>query len=224
MMAINKLSLAKMIDHTLLKAASTREDIVRLCDEGKRFGFASVVVNPTYVSLASRLMKGTGVKVCTVVGFPLGANTPEVKAYEAWNCLMNGAEELDMVMNIGALKSGNLDLVKRDIEGVVRVAKPRHVVTKVILETCYLSREEKVNACRVVLESGADFVKTSTGFGPQGVTLEDVKLLKDLVANKIGIKASGGIRTYYEALSMIEAGATRLGSSSGVQILAEASE
>jgi len=223
-MAINKAALAKMIDHTLLKAASTREEVMRLCDEGKRLGFAAVVVNPTYVSLASRLMKGTGVKVDTVVGFPLGANTPEVKAYEAWNCLVNGADELDMVMNVGALKSGNLDLLKKDIEGVVRVAKARRALTKVILETCYLSREEKVNACLVVLESGADFVKTSTGFGAHGATVDDVKLLKELVSNKIGVKASGGIRTYQEALSMIEAGATRLGSSSGVQILSEAPE
>jgi deoxyribose-phosphate aldolase len=223
-MALNKAALAKMIDHTLLKTASTREEVMRFCDEGKRFGFATVVVNPTYVSLASRLMKGTVVKVGTVVGFPLGANTPEVKAYEASNCLMNGAEELDMVMNIGALKSGNLDLVKRDIGGVVRVAKARHALSKVIIEACYLSREEKVNACLVVLESGADFVKTSTGFGAQGATVEDVKLLKELVADKIGVKASGGIRTYRDALSMIEAGATRVGASSGMQIIAEAPE
>jgi deoxyribose-phosphate aldolase len=220
-MAVDRIKLAKMIDLTLLKAYATREDVVKLCEEGRRYGFAAVCVNPSFVSQASRLLKGSGVKAATVIGFPLGANTTEVKAFEAENAVLHGAEELDMVMNIGALKSGDTALVKRDIEAVVEVAKEKGVALKVIIEACYLTEGEKASACMLAADSGAGFVKTSTGFGASGATVEDVRLMKETVGERVEVKAAGGIRTYEFALNLIEAGASRLGTSSGVKIVEE---
>ena len=214
-----KKQLAKMIDHTLLKPYATQEDIVRLCDEAKKYDFAAVCIHPTYVNLASELLRGSGVKVDTVIGFPLGANTPRVKAYEAEVAIAEGAEELDMVINIGALKSGDFHLVRKDIVAVVKAAKKGNATLKVIIEACYLTDEEKVRVCQIILESGCDFVKTSTGFGDYGAKVEDVKLLRKIVGNQMGVKAAGGIRTYADALKMINAGASRLGASSGIRIL-----
>ncbi len=218
-MHIKKKQLAKMIDHTLLKPYATLEDIVRLCDEAKKYDFAAVCIHPTYVNLASELLRGSGVKVDTVIGFPLGANTPKAKAYEAEVAISEGAEELDMVINIGALKSGDFHLVRKDIVAVVKAAKKGNATLKVIIEACYLTDEEKVRVCQIILESGCDFVKTSTGFGDYGAKVEDVKLLRKIVGNQMGVKAAGGIRTYADALKMINAGASRLGASSGIRIL-----
>ena len=218
-MHIKKKQLAKMIDHTLLKPYATQEDIVRLCDEAKKYDFAAVCIHPTYVNLASELVRGSGVKVDTVIGFPLGANTPKAKAYEAEVAIAEGAEELDMVINIGALKSGDFHLVRKDIVAVVKAAKKGNATLKVIIEACYLTDEEKVRVCQIILESGCDFVKTSTGFGDYGAKVEDVKLLRKIVGNQMGVKAAGGIRTYADALKMINAGASRLGASSGIRIL-----
>jgi deoxyribose-phosphate aldolase len=216
-MKLSRVELAQMIDHTLLKPESKTEDILRICQEAKQFGFATVVVNPTHVSLAAETLKNSDVKVCTVIGFPLGATTTEVKKFEAKNALENGADELDMVINIGALKSAEFDRVLQDITGVVKVAKGNTV--KVIIETCYLTEEEKVKACQLAKEAGAQFVKTSTGFGPGGATLEDVKLMRKTVGTDMGVKAAGGIRTNEDALRMIQAGATRLGASAGINII-----
>jgi len=218
-MHIKKKQLAKMIDHTLLKPNAMRTDIERLCDEAKIYGFAAVCINPTYVPLASELLRGSDVKVDTVIGFPLGANTPTVKAYEAEVAITEGAEELDMVINIGALKSGDFHLVKEDIVAVVTVAQKGNATLKVIIEACYLTDEEKVKVCQIILDSGCDFVKTSTGFGDYGAKVEDVQLLRKIAGNQMGVKAAGGIRTYEDALKMINAGASRLGASSGIRIL-----
>lgn len=218
-MSIKKKQLAKMIDHTLLKPYAMQKDIVRLCDEAKRYGFAAVCVNPTYVPLASELLRGSGVKVDTVIGFPLGANTPKAKAYEAEVAIADGAEELDMVINIGALKSGDFHLVKKDIVAVVKAAQKGNATLKVIIEACYLTDEEKVKVCQIILDSGCDFVKTSTGFGDYGAKVEDVKLLRKIAGNQMGVKAAGGIRTYEDALKMVNAGASRLGASNGIRIL-----
>jgi len=224
MMAIGGNKLAKMIDHTLLKPYATRDHVVRLCEEGKKYGFVAVCINPIYVSLATKLLRGSGVKIDTVIGFPLGANTFEAKVFEAENAIVNGAGELDMVINISALKSGDLDLVRGDIEAVVDVARRGNALLKVIVEACYLTREEKVKICQIILESGADFIKTSTGFGDYGAKVEDVRLIRELVGNRMGVKAAGGIRTYADALMMIDAGASRLGTSSGVKIIEECPE
>ena len=210
--------ISSIIDHTLLKPDATEDDVKRICEEALTYDFASVCVNPCWVKLASQLLTGSNVKTCTVIGFPLGANTTEVKTFEAKNAINNGAEELDMVINIGALKSKKYDEVKQDIERIVEVAAPS-VTVKVILETSLLTDEEKKKAAIIAMEAGADFVKTSTGFGPGGATVYDVKLLKGVVGNRIGIKAAGGIRTYEKALQMISAGAIRIGTSSGVQII-----
>jgi len=218
-MSVKKKQLARMIDHTLLKPYALRKDIVRLCDEAKRYGFAAVCVNPTYVPLASELLRGSGVKVDTVIGFPLGANTSKAKAYEAEVAIADGAEELDMVINIGALKSGDFHLVRNDIVAVVKVAQKGNATLKVIIEACYLTDEEKVKVCQIILDSGCDFVKTSTGFGDYGAKVEDVKLLRKIAGNQMGVKAAGGIRTYEDALKMVNAGASRLGASSGIRIL-----
>lgn len=212
-------NIAKMIDHTLLKADTTKAQIVKLCEEAKQYGFASVCVNPTWVATATELLKGTDVKVCTVIGFPLGASTPETKAFETKNAIENGAEEVDMVINIGALKDGNDDLVERDIRAVVEAAKGKALV-KVIIETCLLTEEEKVRACQLAVKAGADYVKTSTGFSTGGATTEDVALMRKTVGKNIGVKASGGVRDIKSAMAMIEAGATRIGTSSGVAIIA----
>ncbi len=207
-----------MIDHTLLKPDASKEDIFQLCQEAKKYKFAAVCVNPYYVAYCKELLKDTGVKIATVIGFPLGANTKETKAFETLNSINKGADEVDMVINIAALKNGEYQVVKDDIEAVVDVASYRAQV-KVIIETSLLDDVEKKKACQIVLEAGADFVKTSTGFSSGGATLEDVKLMKSIVGEKMQIKASGGIRDLETAKMMIEAGATRLGTSSGVKIV-----
>ncbi|MDH5438364.1 MAG: deoxyribose-phosphate aldolase [Candidatus Bathyarchaeota archaeon] len=219
---VTKEKLAKLIDYTLLKPDATKDDIKRLCEEAKKYGFWSVCVNPTYVSLANDILRETDVKVCSVVGFPLGANTPEVKALEAERAVNDGASEIDMVINIGALKSRDYELVEEDIRKVVERAKARKdTVVKVIIETGLLTEDEKVLACRLVKESGADFVKTSTGFNAPGATVHDVKLMRSVVGSNFGLKASGGIKTHRDATKLIEAGANRIGTSSGVAIIGE---
>ncbi|KAF0825588.1 deoxyribose-phosphate aldolase [Cytobacillus firmus] len=211
-------NVAKMIDHTLLKADATKDQIEKICAEAKEYNFASVCVNPTWVKLSSDLLNGTEVKVCTVIGFPLGASTPETKAFETKNAIENGATEVDMVINIGALKGGDNELVERDIRAVVDAAKGK-ALTKVIIETCLLTEEEKVRACELSVKAGADFVKTSTGFSTGGATAEDIALMRKTVGPDIGVKASGGVRSAEDAQKMIEAGATRIGASSGAAIV-----
>ncbi len=220
-MELTDQKLAKHIDHTLLKPEASELEIKQLCEEAENFGFFSVCVNPMYLDRVVEKLKRTKIKICTVIGFPLGANTPEVKAFEANDAILRGAQELDMVMNIGALKSGNLSLVSEDIEGVVSSARRRSVLVKVIVETSLLNNEEKRIACRICERAGADFVKTSTGWGTRGATIEDVKLLRAAVSPQIGVKASGGIRTASKAIALIAAGANRIGTSSGVKIMAE---
>lgn len=212
-------NIAGMIDHTLLKANAVEEEIVKLVNEAKQYSFASVCINPTWVSKAAELLAETpDVKVCTVIGFPLGATTPETKAFEAANAIDNGAKEVDMVINIGALKDKQDKLVERDIRAVVEAAKGKALV-KVIIETCLLTDEEKVRACELSVKAGADFVKTSTGFSTGGATVEDVRLMRQTVGPNVGVKASGGIRSREDALAMIEAGASRIGASSGIAIV-----
>ena len=211
------MKLNKYIDHTLLKPDASQEQIETLIEEAKKYDFASVCVNPTWVNFAAQSLKGTDVKVCTVIGFPLGANTPELKAFETSDAIQNGANEIDMVINIGALKSRNFDLVERDIRAVVEAAKG--TLVKVIIETCLLTDDEKVKACQIAQKAGADFVKTSTGFSTGGATVEDVALMRKTVGPDMGVKASGGARSYEDALAFIEAGATRIGASSGVAIM-----
>ena len=213
-------NIASYIDHTLLKPDATVDQIESLVNEAKKHNFASVCVNPTWVSYCANLLEGTDIKVCTVIGFPLGATTPDVKRMETVSAIENGAREVDMVINIGALKSGKLDLVKRDIETVVEAAKGKALV-KVIIETSLLTDKEKIQACKLAKEAGADYVKTSTGFSGGGATVEDVRLMRSTVGPDMGVKASGGIRTYEDAKNMIEAGATRIGASSGVKIVEE---
>jgi len=205
--------MSSYIDHTLLKPEATREDIIRLCREAVKYKFYSVCINPSHVLTAARELQNTGVKVCAVVGFPLGATTTEVKAFEAAEAVDNGADEIDMVIHIGALKSGDQDYVRNDIAAVVRAAKKSSV--KVIIETGLLSENEKKLACSLASEAGAAFVKTSTGFGPGGASIADIQLMRETVGPKVGIKASGGVRTAETAREMIKAGATRIGTSSG---------
>jgi deoxyribose-phosphate aldolase len=212
-------NLAKMIDHTLLKPDATPDQIAQLCFEARKYGFASVCVNPTWVKLCAELLKGSPVKVCTVIGFPLGATASEVKAFEATNAMDQGATEIDMVINIGAMKARELEFLAQDIRGVVNAAHSRDIIVKVILETVLLTDEEKTIACLISKEAGADFVKTSTGFAGGGATVQDVALMRRVVGPEIGVKASGGVRTYEDAESMIKAGATRIGASAGVKIL-----
>lgn len=211
------MKLNKYIDHTLLKADASQEQIETLIEEAKKYDFASVCVNPTWVNFAAQALKATDVKVCTVIGFPLGANTPELKAFETSDAIQNGANEVDMLINIGALKSRNFDLVERDIRAVVEAAKG--TLVKVIIETCLLTDDEKVKACQIAQKAGADFVKTSTGFSTGGATVEDVALMRKTVGPDMGVKASGGARSYEDALAFIKAGATRIGASSGVAIM-----
>lgn len=211
------MKLNKYIDHTLLKPDASQEQIATLIEEAKKYDFASVCVNPTWVSFSAQALKGTDVKVCTVIGFPLGANTPELKAFETSDAIRNGAKEIDMVINIGALKSQNFDLVERDIRAVVEAAKG--TLVKVIIETCLLTDDEKVKACQIAQKAGADFVKTSTGFSTGGATVADVALMRKTVGPDMGVKASGGARSYEDALAFIKAGATRIGASSGVAIM-----
>jgi deoxyribose-phosphate aldolase len=212
---------ARYIDHTLLKPDATRDEILKVCEEGVRFGFASVCINPIWVRDAACALRGSGVKVCTVIGFPLGANEPDTKAYEARRAIFDGASELDMVINIGALKSGDHDLVSRDIRGVVQVAHEVGYVCKVIIETALLTDDEKISACLIAKEAGADFVKTSTGFSKGGATAADVALMRRAVGGQMGVKASGGVRDLKQAQEMIHAGATRIGASVGVKIIQE---
>ena len=211
------MKLNKYIDHTLLKPDASQEQIETLIEEAKKYDFASVCVNPTWVSFAAQALKATDVKVCTVIGFPLGANTPELKAFETSDAIQNGANEIDMVINIGALKSRNFDLVERDIRAVVEAAKG--TLVKVIIETCLLTDDEKVKASQLAQKAGADFVKTSTGFSTGGATVADVALMRKTVGPDMGVKASGGARSYEDALAFIKAGATRIGASSGVAIM-----
>jgi len=218
--ALRKLS--GFIDHTLLRPDATQIQVERLCHEALRFGFAVACVNPVWVPLAARMLHGSDVRVGTVAGFPLGASTTTQKRTEAWTTICAGAQEIDMVMNIGAMKSGDPDRVESDVRGVVEVCRENGAVVKVILENAYLTDEEKVAACRVAELAGADFVKTSTGFGPSGATQADVRLMRQTVSPAVGVKAAGGIRTLTDALRMLEAGANRLGTSAGVAILQEA--
>ena len=210
--------LAGMIDHTLLKADATEAQVRKLCEEALKYGFASVCINPANVALAASMLRGSAVRVCTVIGFPLGATTPTAKAVETRDALANGAQEVDMVINVGALKSGNYDMVRRDVQGVVDAAAGAATV-KVILETALLSDEEKIKASLIAKYAGADFVKTSTGFGPGGATAEDVALMRRTVGNSMGVKASGGIRNFETAQKMVTAGATRIGASASVAIV-----
>jgi deoxyribose-phosphate aldolase len=210
--------LASLIDHTLLKPDATRDDLERLCREAAQYCFASVCVNPNWVPLCRELLRGTGVKVCTVIGFPFGSHLPDVKAYEARRAVEQGAEEVDMVINIGALKSKDYALVEQDIGGVVK-AVGRNTVVKVILETALLTRDEKVMGCTLAKAAEADYVKTSTGYGGGGATVEDVRLMRETVGPEVGVKASGGIRTKEDVEAMVAAGATRIGASAGVKIV-----
>lgn len=209
--------LASMIDHTLLKADATRAEIEKLCAEARQYQFASVCVQPFRVALCADLLKDTNVKICTVIGFPLGANRAEVKAMEAVRACADGAQELDMVMNIGALKDGNLGAVENDMSAVVKAAQGRTV--KVILETSLLTNEEIARCCAIAEIAGCDYVKTSTGFGPGGATVAHVTLMKETVGDRLGVKASGGIRDRQTMMAMIEAGATRIGTSHGVALI-----
>jgi deoxyribose-phosphate aldolase len=211
--------LAKTIDHTLLKPDATQDQIAQLCYEARKYGFASVCVNPTWVELCAQLLKGSAVKVCTVIGFPLGASAPEVKAFETQTALRQGAGEIDMVINIGALKARDLELVARDIRGVVAAAHAQGALVKVIIEAVLLTDEEKTIACLLSKEAGADFVKTSTGFASGGATVHDVELMRRTVGPEMGVKAAGGVRTYEDAEKMLQAGATRIGASAGVKII-----
>jgi deoxyribose-phosphate aldolase len=213
------LDLARYIDHTLLRPDATAEEIDELCAEAREFNFASVCINPTWVRRAAADLRGTDVAVCTVIGFPLGATTPEVKAWEARKALRDGAREVDMVINVGALKSGNYELVLQDIERVVDAAHEVGAICKVILETSLLSDEEKVMASALARQARADFVKTSTGFGGGGATVYDVALMRETVGPEMGVKASGGVKTLEDVEDMIAAGATRIGASAGVQIV-----
>lgn len=213
-------ALARKIDHTLLKPEATKEQIEKLCDEAKTYRFYSVCVNPSWVETASELLKGTDVKVCTVIGFPLGATTTEVKREETKDAIAKGATEVDMVIPVGKLKSGQDEAVKADIAAVVEAAKDQALV-KVIIETSLLTEEEKVKACQLAVEAGADYVKTSTGFSTGGATVEDIRLMRQTVGPDIGVKASGGIRDLKTANAMIEAGASRIGASSSVAIVSE---
>lgn len=212
------MKLAQYIDHTLLKPEATEEKIIKICNEAKEHNFASVCVNPFYASLVSEQLKGTSVKTCVVIGFPLGATTKEVKAFEAKDAIKNGAQELDMVINVGALKDKKYDVVKDDIKAVVEAAKGNALV-KVIIETCLLTKDEIVKACEIAKEADADFVKTSTGFSTGGAKVEDVKLMRETVGSDMGVKASGGVRTTEDAKAFIEAGATRIGASASIAII-----
>lgn len=214
--------IAKMIDHTLLKPEATQDQIAQLCYEAHKHGFAAVCVNPSYVKLCGELLQGTPVHVCTVVGFPLGATPPEVKGYEAQQAIDDGATEVDMVINIGALKSKDYALVERDIASVARVCHAGGAILKVIIEAALLSDEDKVIASQLAKAAGADYVKTSTGFGPGGATVHDVELMRRAVGPEMGIKAAGGIKSYEDAKAMVAAGATRIGASAGIKIVQQA--
>jgi deoxyribose-phosphate aldolase len=215
--------MARLIDHTLLKPDACENGIRTLCDEAARYGFATVCINPTWVQTAAGLLRNTSVGVCTVVGFPLGANTPDVKIYETRRAIFDGATEIDMVINVGAMKSKDYQKVEEDILGVTCCCKEAKVISKVIIEAALLDEEEKIKACTLAAAAGADFVKTSTGFGPGGATVEDVSLMRQVVGEKLGVKAAGGVRDAATATKMVEAGATRIGASAGIRIVAQPS-
>ena len=208
----------KLIDHTLLKQDATPEQIVNLCEEAKKFDFMSVCVNPAYVPLATSCLKGSDVKVCTVIGFPLGMNLTKTKVEEAVLCVKEGAQEVDMVINVGMLKAGHDDYVREEIREIKQAVGSK-IILKVIIETCLLNDEEIVRACKAAKEAGADFVKTSTGFSTGGATVEAVKLMRETVGPEMGVKASGGVRTHEDLIKMVEAGANRIGTSSGAKII-----
>jgi len=216
---LTDISLARMIDHTMLKPDATPEEITTLCEEAKKYNFASVCINPSYVPLCSRLLSGTQVKVCTVIGFPLGATTTATKRAEAEEVLNEGAQEVDMVINVGMLKAGDYKYVFNDINQVVLAAKRKNAVTKVIIETALLTDEEKVKACLISKEAKSDFVKTSTGFSKGGATAGDIALMRYVVGSSVGVKASGGVRTLEDAEEMIKSGADRIGASASVKIV-----
>ncbi|HLS60837.1 MAG TPA: deoxyribose-phosphate aldolase [Virgibacillus sp.] len=213
-------NIANKIDHTLLKAETTKEQVIKLCAEAMEYGFYSVCINSEWVKEASRQLEGSEVKVCTVIGFPLGATTTETKVFETKNAIENGAREVDMVINIGQLKDENEECVEKDVRAVVNAAKDKALV-KVIIENCLLTEEEKVRACELAVKAGADYVKTSTGFSTGGATVEDIRLMRETVGPDVGVKASGGVRDKETALAMIEAGATRIGASSSIKIATE---
>ena len=220
----NPETVARLIDHTLLKPEATQDDIARLCSQAQQYSFASVCVNPFWVRFAAEALAGSSVRVCSVLGFPLGANAYVTKVLEAESALSDGARELDMVQNIGALRSGKFDVVCQEIEVIAALAHSRSAILKVILETCLLDETQKTTACRLAAEARADFVKTSTGFSSGGATIEDVKLMRATVGESMGVKASGGVRTLEALRQMVAAGANRIGTSSGVNILAELSQ
>jgi len=213
---------AALIDHTLLKPDASRADIEKLCREASEFGFATVCINPSWVALGADRLRGTSVAVCTVVGFPLGATTPDVKHYETRRTIFDGAREVDMVINVGALKSGDLRLVERDIEAVTSACREAGVLSKVIIEAALLTDDEKVTACTLAKAAGADYVKTSTGFGPGGATAADVRLMRRVVGGEMGVKAAGGVKDLDALNTMVAAGATRIGASAGVRIVQQA--
>ena len=216
-MKITVQQLAGMIDHTMLKIEAKYSDIEKLCLEAEKYHFVAVAIHPVNVPLAAKMLKGTGVKVCVALSFHLGAYPPDIKEFECRDAVKNGADELDMVMNIGALKAGSYDVIRKEVDGLVRAADGR--TTKLILETCLLTDEEKVKACEIAKVGGVDFVKTSTGFSSLGATVSDVRLMRQTVGPKMGVKASGGIRTLEAALDVVEAGADRLGVSASVEII-----
>jgi deoxyribose-phosphate aldolase len=220
-MILTPQSLAAMIDHTFLKAYGTPADIERLCSEARQYRFGMVAVNPAEVTRCVQLLAGSGVRVGAAIGFPLGQNTSETKAFETRDAIEKGAGEIDTVLNLRALQSGCLDLVRREIADLVRLTRPAGAISKVILETCYLTDEQKRLACRIAMEEGIDFVKTSTGMGNLGATVPDVRLMRSVVGDRVGIKAAGGIRNLESARALIAAGASRLGTSNGVAIIAE---
>ena len=213
------MTIARMIDHTLLRPDATLQEIEKLCSEAKQYTFASVCINPSYVKTCARLLRDTSVKVCTVIGFPLGATSTESKAFEADQALRDGAREIDMVINVGMLKSGHYDYVEQDISAVVRTSKRYNALTKVIIETGLLSDEEKVKACMLAKRADADFVKTSTGFAKGGATVGDIALMRKVVGNELGVKASGGVRSQEQAKALIASGADRIGASASVKIV-----
>jgi deoxyribose-phosphate aldolase len=216
--------LARYIDHTVLKPEAAEAQLVQLCEEARRYQFMAVCVNPVWVKRCAQWLQGSSTRIATVVGFPLGATLPEVKAYETQQVLEAGAQEVDMVINVGALKSKDYALVTRDIAAVVRAVRSGGAITKVIIEAALLDDEEKVIACQLAVEVGAEFVKTSTGFASSGATAHDVALMCQTVGPQVGVKAAGGIRTYADVLKMIEAGATRIGASASVKIMQEAEQ
>lgn len=214
-------ALAAMIDHTFLKPFGAPDDIERLCDEARRYRFAMVAINPAEVERCVKLLAGSGVRTGAAIGFPLGQNTSETKAFETRDAIAKGAGEIDTVINLRALQAGNLELVRREIRDLAQIARSAGVISKVILETCYLTDEQKQTVCRLAMEEGVDFVKTSTGFGTAGATVHDVAIMRAAVGDRCGVKASGGVRTLDAALELIAAGATRLGTSSGIAIVEE---